>query len=339
MESYVSGLELSRRLFVEIIGPALADDHPNLDYSAALLGRGSEVLGYDDAQSADHDRQPRVLTFLRDGEPVEPVAATVRRAVPERFDGFPTDHRVQPLRAYVHGQLGVDQDHQPTVRDWLSLSEQRLLMFTAGEVFHDGAGLQPVRDRYAYYPRDVWLYLLSTAWWRVHPEANLVGRTGQVGDELGSALIGADLVRGLMQLCFLIERRYAPYPKWFGTAFARLPGAATLQPLLRSVLGAEHWREREEALIAAYREVAARQNALGLTEPVPTELVQLWDRPFRVLWGDFPAALQAEIRDPEVLDLVHRWPAGGLDRVRDVLPGRPDLDGLTGGVKAPGPTG
>ncbi|GAB3763810.1 DUF4037 domain-containing protein [Microlunatus parietis] len=328
MEPYVSGRELSRRLFTEIVGPALADDHPDLAYSAALLGRGSEVLGYDDPLSADHDRQPRVLIFVRDGQPVEPVAATVRRAVPDRFEGFPTDHRVQPLRDYVRGQLGVDQDQEPTVRDWLGLSEQRLLMITAGAVFHDEAGLQQVRDRFAYYPHDVWLYLLSTAWWRVHPEANLVGRTGQVGDELGSALIGADLVRGLIQLCFLIERRYAPYPKWFGTAFARLPGAEILQPLLTAVLRATSWLDREEALIAAYRHVAARQNALGLTEPVPTEIVRLWDRPFRVLWGDFQAALQAEIRDPEVRRLVDRWPAGGIDRVRDVLPGRPDLGPL-----------
>lgn len=328
MELFRSGIELSRRLFREVVEPALDHDHPGLAYSAALLGRGSEVLGYDDPLSADHDRQPRVLIFLHAGEPGAPVEASVRRALPARFEGYPTDHRVQPLGVYVRDQLGVDQDHEPTVRDWLGLSEQRLLMFTAGEVFHDGAGLQPVRDRFAYYPRDVWLYLLSTAWWRVHPEASLVGRTGQVGDELGSALIGADLVRGLIQLCFLIERRYAPYPKWFGTAFARLPGAETLQPLFRAGVRATSWQDREEALIAAYREVAARQNALGLTEPVPTEIVRLWDRPFRVLWGDFPTALQAEIRDPEVRRLVDSWPAGGIDRVRDVLPGRADLGPL-----------
>jgi Domain of unknown function (DUF4037) len=33
-------------------------------------------------------------------------------------------------------------------------------MFTGGEVYHDDVGLQSVRDRVAYYPRDVWRYLL-----------------------------------------------------------------------------------------------------------------------------------------------------------------------------------
>jgi hypothetical protein len=47
-------------------------------------------------------------------------------------------------------------------------------MFTADEVYHDDVGLQPVRDRLAYYPRDVWLYLLIAGWWRVHPEVNVV---------------------------------------------------------------------------------------------------------------------------------------------------------------------
>ena len=326
------GLELSGSLYREVVRPRLRDEFPGLRYAAGLLGRGSEVLGYDDSQSRDHDWRPRVLIFLRDEdqELIEVVDATLRRGLPPRFHDHPTAHRVQLLDVYVRQQLNLGVHDQPTVLDWLGLSEQRLLMFTAGEVFHDEIGLQEIRDRFAYYPRDVWLYLLSVAWWRVHPELNLVGRTGAVGDELGSALIGADLVRDLIRLCFLMERRYAPYPKWFGTAFSRLPGADRLAPLLRAVLRAEAWPEREDALIAAYREVAARHDALGLTAPVPTELVRLWDRPYRVLWGDFPGALQAEIRDPEVRRIVDRWPAGGIDRVRDVLPGRPDLGPLLG---------
>ncbi|WP_152362392.1 DUF4037 domain-containing protein [Microlunatus speluncae] len=324
MERYVPGLELSRRLYEELVGPVLAAEHPDLAYSAALLGRGSEVLGYDDPQSADHDRQARLLIFLGAAAESEAVEATIRRVLPDRFGGAPTGVTVNTLHNYLQDQLGVTPDHRPpTVSDWLGLSEPRLLMFTAGEVFHDQVGLRHERDRFSYYPHELWLYFLSAMWWRLHPEQNLVGRAGQVGDELGSALIGAELVRDMIRLCFLQERRYAPYSKWFGTAFARLPGADTLAPLFRAVLRAESWPDREEALIATYRQLAARQNALGVSDPVPTEIVRLWDRPFRVLWGDFPGALQARIRDPEVRALVSRFPAGGIDRVREVLPRRP----------------
>jgi hypothetical protein len=43
------------------------------------------------------------------------------------------------------------------------MPEHALRMFTAGEVYHDDVGLQAARDRLAYYPRDVWLYLLIAA--------------------------------------------------------------------------------------------------------------------------------------------------------------------------------
>ena len=29
-------------------------------------------------------------------------------------------------------------------------------------------------------------------------------------------------------------------------------------------------------------------NALQLTDPVSTEVAQMWDRPFKVAWADFP---------------------------------------------------
>src|SRR3712207_8933590 len=118
---------------------------------------------------------------------------------------------------------------------------------TAGAVFHDDLDLERVRQRLAYYPRDVWLYLMLAGWWRVHPEVNLVGRAGYVGDELGSSVIGSEIVSGLMRLSFLIERRYAPYSKWFGTAFSELPIAGRLAEPLGRALHARTWREREEA--------------------------------------------------------------------------------------------
>ena len=121
-------------------------------------------------------------------------------------------------------------------------------MVTAGAVYHDEVGLQALRDRLAYYPHDVWLYLLIAAWWRVHPEANLMGRAGFVGDELGSRVIASQLVHDLMHLCFLLEKQYAPYSKWFGTAFSQLECASSLTPVLQAVLNADTWSERQDAL-------------------------------------------------------------------------------------------
>lgn len=69
-------------------------------------------------------------------------------------------------------------------------------------------------------------------------------RAGIAGDEVGSAVIGARLIRDIMLLGFLLERRYAPYAKWLGTAFSRLACAPVLTPLLRRAQAAPNWQER-----------------------------------------------------------------------------------------------
>jgi hypothetical protein len=302
-----SGIALCRQFYDEVVGPQLDGPH-----SAALIGRGSEVLGYDDEMSADHNCEARVALFVPPGASVEPD-------VPETFDGRPALVEVHTVRAYFRSQLGFDPEVELTAGDWLTFPEDHLLMYTAGAVFHDDLGLQDVRDRLAYYPDDIWRYLMIAGWWRVHPEMNSTGRSGYVGDELGSAVTAARLVRDLMRLCFLIERTYAPYPKWFGTAFRRLPCGPELSPLLQDVLRTSTWQQRGEALMAAYRAVGELHNRREITQPVALEVGALWDRPFEVVWGDFLGALAAGIEDPAVRRIADRWQTGGIDQVRDVL--------------------
>ena len=145
-----------------------------------------------------------------------------------------------------------------------------------------------------------------------------MGRAGSVGDELGSALIGAPLVRDLMRLCFLMERRFAPYPKWFGTAFRQLSCAAELTPHLTAALRARDWRRREQNLVAAYERVAAMHNASGLTDPLPRHARDFYGRPFRVIaLHGFAAALAARIEDPRLRRLTERHTIGSLDQFSD----------------------
>jgi len=52
--TFLSGIDLSRRFYAEAVAPAV--DGPR---SAALVGPGSEVLGFDAGRSTDHDRTER----------------------------------------------------------------------------------------------------------------------------------------------------------------------------------------------------------------------------------------------------------------------------------------
>ena len=151
--------------------------------------------------------------------------------------------------------------------DWLRTPAQALLEIAGGTVFHDGLGeLVPVRNALAWYPDDVWRYVLACQWTRISQEEAFVGRCGEVGDELGSAVVAARIARDLMRLCLLMARRYPPYSKWLGTAFSRLPAAAALTPELRAALAATDGQQREAHLCAAYEIVGALHNGAGLTE-------------------------------------------------------------------------
>ena len=45
--TFIKGLELSELFYEQAVKPILAKSFPDLTYSAALIGRGSEVLGFD----------------------------------------------------------------------------------------------------------------------------------------------------------------------------------------------------------------------------------------------------------------------------------------------------
>ena len=54
MRDFVPGLELSRRFYVDVVAPLLE----RIRHSAARLGEGSEVLGFDTIRSTDHGWDP-----------------------------------------------------------------------------------------------------------------------------------------------------------------------------------------------------------------------------------------------------------------------------------------
>jgi hypothetical protein len=118
-----------------------------------------------------------------------------------------------------------------------------------------------------------------------------------------------------------MERTYAPYPKWFGTAFKQLACAAELAPFLQQALHASSWQARERHLSQAYEIIAAMHNNLQLTEPLPEKTDLFHGRPFQVISGsDFSDALLAQIDDPQVKKIAAhpaQTPIGSIDQFSD----------------------
>ena len=327
--AFVPGVELARLYYAEVVGPLLRTEFPHLRYTAALIGAGSEVLGFDSPRSTDHDWGPRLQVFLADGDEEQGQSQHIRALLgsrlPRTFRGWPTafpasgasadqpaSHwiTVAGLRSWLIRWLGFDPTDDVKLLDWLATPTQVLAEVTGGGVFHDGlggggpggGGLGAVRARLAWYPHDVWLHVMACQWQRIAEEEPFPGRCAEAGDELGSSMVTARLVHDLMRLALLIQRRYPPYSKWLGSGLAQTAAATELLPPMTAALRASTWAERESHLSASCEAVARLHNTLAVTPPLdPAVRPTFYDRPYRVLdAGRFADALRAQIRDEEV---------------------------------------
>jgi Domain of unknown function (DUF4037) len=294
---FTPGRELSGAFYRDIVRPQLR----GRPHAAALLGWGSDVLGFDTERSTDHGWGPRLLIFV-EGAPDVPLELPdeyAGRPVRYGWDGVPEQHHVTVtgLAAWLVGHLGFDATREVALEDWLVTPQQKLLEVVGGSVYADELGeLTRVRERLAWYPDEVWRWMLACQWRRLAQEEAFVQRTAEVGDDLGSLIVAARLVRDLMRLALLQARRYAPYGKWVGSAFAALDHDDGLDAHLRAAL-----RGDEAALGVAFVAAARRFNALGVTEPLEPTLRPFHTRPAQVLDADrFTEACLATVTDPKL---------------------------------------
>ena len=323
MMRFIKGMALCRAFCLEVVEPLLQEAFPALPHTLGLLGYGSDVLGYDDEVSTDHMWGPRFLLFLRSEDmaaqnalhalfctrfPTAFMGCSVNFSEPNPSDGgirtaVPIEQGpVSPLY-WVHTPEAFLLEHlgklPATAFDWLALSEHRLLGLASGQLFVDTLAFQDTLDKYARYPDDVRRYLVSSQWALISEERAFAKRCASVGDDTGSRLVCARIAERLMRLCFLYAGRYAPYSKWFGTAFSELSVPEELHATLACVLSANAIAERESALIRAQVLVAELHNASGLTELLPIRVQPYFDRDIQVIDTDaFSESTRATISDP-----------------------------------------
>jgi hypothetical protein len=305
------GGELARAYYVEVVGPLLASAFPGMPHAAGRFGSGSDVLGLDDAMSRDHDWGLRLSLFVPPAM-VPAVDAELARTLPPSFSELPTrfaftgqaDERhhvdVGTLSGLLRDRLGFDPRAGMSTSDWLSVTGQAVLEVTAGPVFADETGaVAEVRRVLEWYPDDIWRYVLASDWSRLEQELPLMGRAADSGDELGSRVIAARLVHVAMHLAFLLERRWAPYSKWFGTLFSQLSLATVTADRLAGAASGETWQQRQGNLASALQVLLDAQNGLGLSY-VAEATIPFWDRPYVHPDSRIIAQLMDGVTDPTI---------------------------------------
>ncbi|MFC0673917.1 DUF4037 domain-containing protein [Brachybacterium hainanense] len=333
MSEDTAGLDLARSLYREVIAPQL-----DLPHAACLIGEGSEVLSFDDARSRDHEWGPRLQLFV-EASAVRGLRDRLRRALPAEHRGFPTrwfslasgaidDHlEVDTLAGWLAARLPTITTTVPDSARWLATPQQHLLQLTQGEVFHDDtAELTALRQAHAWYPADVERWIIAAQWELLSSVDPLISRAREAGDLRGGQLLTVRAVQLVMEMAFLQERRYRPYGKWFGSAFARLDAADELGPMLDAALDPHDPGASRAALDRALLAIGRAHDALGICARVTPRITEfavgIADavRPHPVInSGEYIEATVAAIEDSALRDLPRIGTIDQLTHAEDLL--------------------
>jgi hypothetical protein len=88
---FIKGLELNKGFYADIVKPLLDKKYPNLAYTAALLGYGSDVLGLDTEISMDHNWGPRLQLFVDDKNLIPELNSYFSFELPFLYKNFPVN--------------------------------------------------------------------------------------------------------------------------------------------------------------------------------------------------------------------------------------------------------
>lgn len=321
MNGFIKGMELCESFFNNCAKAIIEDNFPGLKYSSGLIGYGSDVLGYDDAVSTDHMWGPRFYLFLdkKDIYIRDKIFHELCVKLPYTYKGYSVNFTqpdtddcgvqhpeiinsgnvnplifIQTFENYLIEQLGISDLDNIKPYEWLALSEHRLLSLVSGRFFVDGLNCIEIISKIKYYPKDVKLYLIASNWGNIASEQAFVKRCGECGDEIGSRIICSRICERLMRLCFLYRDTYAPYSKWFGTAFSKLNIDDKIKAVIGDALSADKSAEREDKVIEAQAYIADLHNASGLTEFVDYQVESYFGREIKVIFADKFARVTAK---------------------------------------------
>ncbi|MBO4775382.1 MAG: DUF4037 domain-containing protein [Lachnospiraceae bacterium] len=226
----MNGLKLAREYYEtygkEMLEGGFSDYLPFI--SVGLAGSGSEVLGFDDEISRDHDFEPGFCIFIPSEDVLDrKVAFALERAyakLPSEFKGF-SRQKISPAGGARHGVIRLDEfltgkignpEGRLSVHEWLKIPTQYLLEVTKGELFYDGDGrFTKIREELSLMPRDVRLKRLAG-------HLLLMSQSGQYnymrmvkrGDMAAAGMCVYEYVKNAVAAIYLLNNEYMPYYKW-----------------------------------------------------------------------------------------------------------------------------
>lgn len=295
----IKGMELSRLFYEKFGAPMIHEKFPGYEdrITVGLIGRGSQCYGFDDELSSDHDFGPDFCIWL-DDDLYDEIGSELMEAYNELPSGFmgykrvsvipPDGRRVGVIRTrefysrileisedFLDAFLKAEDDDGTTVYNFFAtVKEENLSECTNGEIFKDGTGdLSLIRNKLSYYPDIIWKR-------RIAEELHYSAQMGQYnyirmlkrGEKVASEIALAGYMEHTMKLCYLINRKYAPYYKWLHRGMQDLEKAAVIMDIFNAVYdmpkGDERIRMTTEIVAAIIIEELER---IGMAGNIPAQ--------------------------------------------------------------------
>lgn len=250
----IKGIELAESFYNDYGRAMISECFGELEnkIAVALVGSGSECLGYDDEISCDHDHYAGFCMLVPDDIDSKTEFALERAyaKLPKEYRGFKRE-RLDPVGGNRHGVIKIGdffesktgkRNGQLTEREWLLVPEQALLEATGGKVFRDDLGeLTRIRKSLEYLPENVRLKKLAG-------NLLLMAQSGQYnyqrsisrGHTASAQLATFEFVRATLNVIFLLNKRYIPYYKWTFVALDELKILSSLHTPLEYLISSEN---------------------------------------------------------------------------------------------------
>ena len=308
--AFIKGLELNKGFYWDIVKPLLEKNYPHLLYSAALLGYGSDVLGFDTDISMDHNWGPRLQIFIDDEKLILELVNFFGQELPFQYKNFPTNFtdpaydgvqrmeysekrpinhliEVRISEDYFKNRYGIIKMSSFTNDDWLGFKDQNLLEITSGLVFHDGLNkINKIRDELKFYPWDICKLRMAVLWDYIWNKEAFIGRSIAVNDFIGIKINAGRIVDYLIKILYYIENKYIPYSKWFATAFKELTVYSQVKEMVCSILMENEPKKIEAKLCILYEKVVEEHNKNSQLPPLKNKTRDFFNRPYKVIFAE-----------------------------------------------------
>lgn len=224
----MKGLDLCRRFYETYGEPMIKEGFSSCRHriAAGMAGEGSDCLGFDDALSMDHDWGPGFCLWLTD-EDYEDFGPRLQAAydkLPRVFMGYHrksarhSNQKTGVFRTSEFYRRFTGLAHAPeTQSQWMNLCDAYLCACTSGEVFSDPmGGFSKIRTRLLeFYPEDVRRFKIAV-------KCATCAQSGQYNhfrsarreETVAASFAKHYFCLSVMDLVFLLKKRFAPFYKW-----------------------------------------------------------------------------------------------------------------------------